>query len=454
MRRALAFLLASFTFASLSLVAVAPADAQEEEARLLFERGNQHLARGMRSRGARRTRELQEALDAYLGVLRLGARTRNVVFNLALTLQELGREAEAFNYYSQYLREFDLSDADRTTGRERLEALRPRVAVAQVTSTPDGAEVRVDRRDLPVRGTTPLELALPEGQHRLFFSLEGYGEQTAQVTVATGQRVDVAVTLEGEPVPVQFIAPGGGALTLDGDPIEAGRAIPVAPGSHVVRLEVPNAAPVERRFEVQAGSDPMAIELSAAAGAGSARVSVHTNAEAQVFLDGIPVGNGAELSFPALPGEHVLRVEAPGRAEASHRFELRPDQMLSLDVVLGERPDNGGLVAGRLLTGVPALVALVGAGIALGISADLRGQWDDWLARQDSEGATAQSERELTRIADDLEAATLATDILWITSATLGTLAVVLMIVSGDAEEESTVEVAVGAGSIAVRGAF
>src|SRR5690606_6726633 len=85
----------------LHIAAPSPARAQAGEARVLFERGNQHLAAGLRGRGARRDRELQEALDAYLGVLRLGARTRNVVFNLGLVCQELGRANDAYNFYSE-----------------------------------------------------------------------------------------------------------------------------------------------------------------------------------------------------------------------------------------------------------------------------------------------------------------------------------------------------------------
>ncbi len=91
------------TLLGAALLWATPATAQQEEAALLFERGNQHLARGLRTHGRTRSRELNEALDAYLGVLRLGARTRNVVFNVALALAELGRDDEAFNYFSEYL---------------------------------------------------------------------------------------------------------------------------------------------------------------------------------------------------------------------------------------------------------------------------------------------------------------------------------------------------------------
>ncbi|MEZ4341000.1 MAG: PEGA domain-containing protein, partial [Sandaracinaceae bacterium] len=441
MRRAFSFFFSSTLLAAalLALAPASPADAQEEEARLLFERGNGHLAAGMRARGARRTRELSEALDAYLGVLRLGARTRNVVFNLALTLQELGREAEAFNYYSQYLHEFELSAEDRTAGQERVDAIRPRVAVASITSTPAGAEVRVGRRDLPVRGTTPLELALPAGQHTLIFSLDGFEDTTAEVTVAVGRSSVVAAELVGRPVAVQFIAPGGGRLLLDGVEVQAGRSIAVRPGAHLVRLELPNAPPVERHFEVQPGGEPMNLTLAPGGPAGTSRVVLEANAETEVYLDGMPVGRGAHVEFPALPGDHTVRVEAPGRTTASQSVTLAPDQTVALTATLGERASTGGLYAGRGITGVIAALGLIGASVTTGLAFDLRDQWDALLARQRDNGGDAM---ELTRIADELEAAALAADILWGITAAVGTAAIVLLIVDPGSDGASTIEVA------------
>lgn len=453
MRRAFPSFFSSLFAALLALAAAAPAEAQEEEARLLFERGNTHLANGMRARGARRTRELSEALDAYLGVLRLGGRTRNVVFNLALTLQELGREAEAFNYYSQYLLEFELSAEDRAAGQERIDAIRPRVAVANVTSTPPGAEVRVGRRDLPARGTTPLELALPAGQHTLLFSREGFEDATANVTVSIGQSSPVAVELVGRPVAVQFIAPGGGRLLLDGEEIAAGRAIPVRPGSHLVRLELPNAPPVERRFEVQPGAEPMNLTLAPGGPASASRVVLDANVEADVFLDGIPVGRGARVELPALPGEHTLRVEAPGHTTATQTITLDPDQTLALNVTMGERVSTGGLNAGRGITGVIAALGVVGSAIATGAALDLRAQWDRDISMQPESG---ENEVDLHALADRLEAAALATDILWSVTAVFGTVAIILLIVDPGSDAASTIEVAArplpGGGAVAITG--
>ena len=72
------------------------------EAAALFESGNGHFQAGMRVRGARRVRELEAALDDYFASLRL-VRSRNVLYNAALVLEQLERWDDAFNYWTEYL---------------------------------------------------------------------------------------------------------------------------------------------------------------------------------------------------------------------------------------------------------------------------------------------------------------------------------------------------------------
>jgi hypothetical protein len=439
MDRALALLCAALLVTAPAVLASpSRAAAQEEEARLLFERGNQHLARGLRARGRLRQRELSEALDAYLGVLRLGARTRNVVFNLALTLQELGRAEEAFNYYSEYLRSFDLSAADRAEGRRRLEALRGEVAVLSITSTPEGAAVRVDRRDLPVRGETPLEIAVSEGAHRVFLEAEGYEDAAAEATAAIGRTAEVAVELIPEPVPVQVIAPSRGRLTLDGEPITAGTSVPVAPGPHVVRLEMEGAPPVDRRFEVQPGSAPMVLELNAGGAAAGPRLALTLDEPAAVFLDNVQVGRGRRVEVPVTPGEHEVRVEARGFNPATHRFRADGEERLALNVDLGRRASTGGLTAGRTISAIVATLGLATGGVLLGLATDARGRWEDEVESTPRPGG----EEAANRAGQDLERFTLGTDIAFGITAAVGTLAIVLLAVDPGEGEASSIEVA------------
>ena len=145
---------------------LAPVTAQADanaEARVFFERGNRQLAEALGRRGARRTRGLEEALGSYVSSLRI-VRSRNAVFNAGVTLQELGRTAEAFGYFIEYRAMAGLSDAERAEVGQRIEAMRPQLALLAIDATPS-AEVRLDRRDLAVLGTTPLEVAVAAGEH-------------------------------------------------------------------------------------------------------------------------------------------------------------------------------------------------------------------------------------------------------------------------------------------------
>jgi hypothetical protein len=416
------------------------AHAQAEEASILFERGNQHLARGLRARGRARARELEQALEAYQGELRLGTRTRNVIFNTALTLAELRRAPEAFNYYSEYLRAFDLTADERAEGTRRIDALRPEVAVLEIESAPTGAEVRIDRRDLPVRGTTPLELAVSQGEHALFFTRAGFSEGTVSATAVLGESTPVGATLTGAPVQVQVIAPGGGRLTLDGEEIAAGRAIAVVPGSHLVRLEMPGAPPVERQFEVAAGDAPLRLELSGASAPSGPHLALRIDTPAVVFVDNFRVGSGQELEFPIAPGRHQLRVEAPGHNVLTHTVEIGAQPTTALEVDLGAHGDQGGLYAARAIFGI---LALGGLGVSTGMLIWAADTWSAWNDAVEMNAATRQ-------LADDNDRATLATDISWGITAAVGLAAFITLFVPESGGEESQVRVVSAPGGAAL----
>lgn len=436
-----------------ALALVPSAEAQQDEAQALFGEANGHLARGLRLRGQRRAAELERALNGYLGVVQLGVRTRNVIFNLGLTHQELGRTTEAFNYYSEYLRTFDLSEEDRAEGERRLASIRPEVSVVELVSEPEGADVRIDRRDLPVRGQTPLTLALPAGEHRVFFDREGYESAEGAVTAAEGETRPLRTRLQASAVALQVLAPASGALTLDGQPLTSGQSTPVAPGAHVLVLNMPGAAPVERRFEVPVGGEAMVLEMNAEGPSGTP-LQLAISAPAAVYLDGARVGTGTEVSLPVSPGVHRLQLEAEGFTPLEQAVEVS-EAPIALRAHLGARADNGDLIAARLTFGIAALVgtaAWAGVGFAaLQASAD----WNEALGGQDPSGADAER---LMGLADDVERLSLAADITLAVAGALAVTSIVLLVIPSADDEPSQLEVVaiptVGGGTIAARGTF
>ena len=193
---------------------VAQSSSENAEARVYFEEGNRLFEQANRARGAQRTALLQRSLEAYVDSLRI-VRSRNALFNAAIVLGELGRNDEAFNYFSDYLAIEGLTEADRENATARRDALRTDVAVLQVTSEPEGALLWVDRKDLAPRGETPIELALPPGEHRAFVEKEGFEPVERTQTMVRGVTTVLALALlpmaiepvEPEPLPEPVVEP-------------------------------------------------------------------------------------------------------------------------------------------------------------------------------------------------------------------------------------------------------
>lgn len=187
-----------------SSAASAQGASENAEARVYFQEGNRLYEQASEARGAQRTELLQRSLEAYVDSLRI-VRSRNSLFNAAIVLGELGRNDESFNYFGEYLRIEGLSSEDREEATRRHDELRPEVAVLEVTTEPAGALVWVDRKDLAPRGETPIELALPAGEHTLFIEKDGYTSVEQTQKAVRGETAETALTLV--PVPVEVAEP-------------------------------------------------------------------------------------------------------------------------------------------------------------------------------------------------------------------------------------------------------
>ena len=183
-------------------LATAQSTSENAEARVYFEEGNRLYEQANRASAAQRTTLLQRSLEAYVDSLRI-VRSRNALFNAAIVLGELGRNDESFNYFSEYLRIEGLPAEDREDASRRRDALRSEVAVLEVTTEPAGALLWVDRKDLAARGETPIELALPPGEHRTFIEKDGYQPVERAEQIVRGETVVFTVHLS--PLPAKPI---------------------------------------------------------------------------------------------------------------------------------------------------------------------------------------------------------------------------------------------------------
>jgi tetratricopeptide (TPR) repeat protein len=180
-------------------LAAAQGASENAEARVYFEEGNRLYQAASRARGEQRSLLLQRALEAYVDSLQV-VRSRNALFNAAIVLGELERYDESFNYFSEYLRIESLSSEERSDARRRRDALRDRIAVFRVETEPAGALLRIDRTDLAPAGETPIELAVPPGDHTLFLERTGFLPIEATRAAMLGETILIAIALEVEPL--------------------------------------------------------------------------------------------------------------------------------------------------------------------------------------------------------------------------------------------------------------
>lgn len=94
-------------------------------------------------------------------------------------------------------------------------ALRPAFGSVTVTSTPSGALVFLDEKQV---GQTPLTLdRIASGSHSLRLQAPQYAVERRNVSVADGQTANVAVTLAARFAEITVQAPQGAVVTVDGD---------------------------------------------------------------------------------------------------------------------------------------------------------------------------------------------------------------------------------------------
>lgn len=130
-----------------------------------------------------------------------------VLYNIAGCHRELSSYGEAVRFYRRFLDEGkDVVSKLRLDNAQReLDDILARIARVTITlEEPAGAELSLDGE---VLGTMPLEmpLILPPGEHELVARAAGYREARRKVRVASGDELEVALTLTElpeEPAPV------------------------------------------------------------------------------------------------------------------------------------------------------------------------------------------------------------------------------------------------------------
>ncbi len=351
--------LAIAAIALVVLAATSPARADDaSEAEAEYRLGYKALSAG----------DCEQALVHYARSLELARRPRTL-FNIASCQEQLGQDEDAWTSYHTFLElaeERDLAIVSKA--RKRVEVLRARLrGTVSTRSDPPGAAVTVDAEH-EARGTTPLTLSLPPGAHVLRFAAEGRDpvERTVEIQPGRSEAVEVALRL---PARVRVtVEPADATIAIDGAaPRATGELdLEIGVGRHEITVQREGYRTSELTIDAAAGHVyDEHVALRPERPVATLAVATRTGADVTVDGEGVGVvGAGALEIFGLRPGQHRIRVAAPGSLVWQDDVHLSGDELVRVDVTLPSRPSRARVAAGWTAAAVGALS--LGAGITVG----------------------------------------------------------------------------------------
>ncbi len=339
-----------------------------------------------RARTAFASRDYETALAEFFVVRRLIPNPR-VDFNVALCFERLGREPEAFSHFHGFLADPSSRAPELAELRSYAEAavarIAPRVALIEITTTPPGATVYLDRREHGGYGITPCLLAVAPGEHRVRVELDGHRPEEAKLVAVVGERRSIALAPSrvGGHLEVAAIGPGHVRVL---DP----RGATVASGPAPLRAELP---PGPYEIEVTAvGRQPwrgvaqvvadevvrrQAVPLPSPDALGDLAVTSNVPG-ATIVLDGRPAGFSPVVLTGLMPGEHRLHVASEDLVGWTGPVAVHAGERTWVTVSLDEPASTVRSPLTWAFGGIAVATGVAGAAMA-GVAASRHAEFDD-----------------------------------------------------------------------------
>ncbi|MEQ1570349.1 MAG: TonB-dependent receptor [Myxococcota bacterium] len=303
------------------LPAYASGDA--EEAEITFGLG----------RDAYNAADYQRALAYFLTSNRL-APNASVAFNIARCYAKVGRNAEAYRWFS--LAADGLPAAKQVVAQQEIDQILPRIVVFDITTDPPGTSVYIDRKDLGAVGVTPLSIGLDRTDEARTFIFEkaGYEDQVQEKVLGErGKKVPLTATLRQIVGTVTVHAPEGtevhqgapeGPLVCEA-PCEA----KLAPGNWLLYFRKEGYRDAVRQLEVVA-DQALTTLVELTPNTGSVVVDASERG-ALIEVDGEAVGFTPTVVQAVAVGERTVRVSRPGYEVVERRVLVETDRQVVLD---------------------------------------------------------------------------------------------------------------------------
>ncbi|HJL17889.1 MAG TPA: PEGA domain-containing protein [Sandaracinaceae bacterium LLY-WYZ-13_1] len=243
----------------LALVALAagPARAQEapdrndpglREAMQRFEEAMQLYERGDFESALAEFGQVYELLESH-------PRRFMVLYNMAMTQEELFRYDEALASYRRYLEAEGTDPERRAEAQRRMEGLLGRLATLEITVNVPEAEVWVDDRQV---GTAPGSVQVTGGRHVVELRREGYSpaRQDVQLAARTTESLDFRLDRTFAGVSPAFFVVGA-SLTVAAAAVGIGFGASAMADNAALNDQLDSDDPAERYQVTQARIDAM-----------------------------------------------------------------------------------------------------------------------------------------------------------------------------------------------------
>jgi eukaryotic-like serine/threonine-protein kinase len=213
-----------------------------------------------------------------------------------------------------------------------------KLASLKIRSTPSGAEVFVDDASV---GKTPMEQALPAGEHSIRLSLANYQVYEERLALEDARELDVTLKPAAKKFNLDVSStPPGAQVFLNGKP--AGNTpltTAVAPGTYLVSLQMADHKEWKRQVEIQDEDHTLTADLIPQPKEAILN-AVSRPAGATVYVDGRSIGKKTPLKLTLLPGSHKIRLKLRGYQDSEEQVELKASEEVSLNMSLTRVPSK------------------------------------------------------------------------------------------------------------------